>query len=165
MVLWCLECSYPSIHSLRGTTEIYKGKDLYSLVFQKEFTEICGCWAVRNCVCSSVICTDFIVPDVKSFSYHELDPVLWSWEPNLGSAKRRQDTFFFPLGWAEAGNRLWFIWGFLSVSQSLSLRWLWHICQPVQPSVCDRDILTRGWSPVTQPWTTVSCFLCSLGSK
>ena len=62
--------------SLRGTTEMYKGKDLYSLVFQKEFTEICGCWAVRNCVCSSVICTDFIVPDVKSFSYHELDPVL-----------------------------------------------------------------------------------------
>lgn len=98
MVLWCLECSYPSIHSLRGTTEIYKGKDLYSLVFQKEFTEICGCWAVRNCVCSSVICTDFIVPDVKSFSYHELDPVLWSWEPNLGSAKRRQDTFFFSPG-------------------------------------------------------------------
>lgn len=40
-------------------------RDLKSLDFHKEFTKICHCWASRNCICSSKICINFIVPDVK----------------------------------------------------------------------------------------------------
>ena len=161
-----------SVHpESQRTMETYKGKDFYRLVFHKEFTKTCDCWASRNCVWSSEICTDFIVPNVNSFSYQESDPVLWSWKPNPHSAESRQSTCFF--SWARWGQETGFdlFEGFVREPELVFKVALTYL--PAHLAFCVwQGTFWRGMGVGVEPvwlskleWQRVSCFLGSLCSN
>lgn len=134
-------------------------RDLKSLVFHKESTKSCNCWVSRNCICSSKICVNFIGPVVTlDKGWVSSSPLIVKIQPKFRQEEGEHSPPR-PAG-VGAGNWLSFIWGFLSLSQSMFVRLLWHTCQPTWPSACRRrQCLTRGWGHVSpNSWA----FLASL---